>query len=83
MTYDDVIRLQFKRLRFQTFTAWPLIVDKCTIGTSDVLDVILESGITLMCPRERKVRTYLSVLFPYFGMLPAEDFWIKVTVTFC
>ena len=74
MTYNDVIRLQFKRFGFQTFATQPLAVDKCTIGTSDVLNVNLESKVTLVYLREKRVGNYLSVLFPYFGMLPAEIF---------
>ena len=73
-TYDDVVGLQFERLGFQTFIAQPLAIDKCTIGTFDVLDVNLESKVTLVYPKEKRVGNYLSVLFPYFGMLPAEDF---------
>ena len=73
-TYDDVVGLQFERFGFQAFTAKPLAIYECTVGTFDVLDVNLESGIILVFPSEKRVGNYLSVLFPYFGMLPAEDF---------
>ena len=74
-TYDDVVRLQFEGFGFKTFTTKPLAVDECTIGTFDVLDVNLENGVILMSPREKQqVGNYLCVLFPYFGMLSAENF---------
>ena len=47
-TYDDVVGLEFERLRFQTFTAEPLAVDKCSIRTFDILDVNLESKVILV-----------------------------------
>ena len=74
-TYDDVVGLQFEGFGFKTFTTEPLAVDECTIGTFDILDINLESGVMLVFPREKqRVGNYLSVLFPYFGMLSAENF---------
>jgi len=73
-TYDDVVGLQFEGFGFQTFTTKPLAVDERTIGTFDILDINLESKVTLVHPREKRVGNYLSVLFPYFGMLSAENF---------
>ena len=65
MAYDDVIRLQLERFGFQMFAAQPLAVDKCTVDTVetvDVLDVNLESEVTLMYLREKRVGNHLFVL---------------------
>jgi len=44
----------------------------------DIFDVNLESGVILVFPREeQQIGNYPSVLFPYFGMSSAENFWIK------
>jgi len=73
-TYDDVVGLQFEWFGFQAFTTEPLAIYECTVGTFDVLDVNLENGIILVFPSEKRFDNYLSVLFPCFGVLPAEDF---------
>ena len=73
-TYDDVIGLQFEGFGLEAFAAKPIVVDKCAVGTFDILDVNL---VTLMHwgRKKRQVGNYLSILFPYFGMLPAaKDF---------
>jgi hypothetical protein len=74
-TYDDVFGLQFERVGFQPFVTEPLAVNKCTVGTFDVLNIDLEKGVILVCQgrKMKQVGNYLSVLFPYFGMLPAEN----------
>lgn len=74
-TYDDVFGLQFERLGFQAFVTESLAVDKCTIGTFDILDINLEKRVIPVGRgrKKKQVGNYLSVLFPYFGMLPAEN----------
>ena len=75
-TYDDVVGLQFEGFGLEAFAAEPIVVDKCAVGTFDILDVNLESKVILVHRgrKKRQVGNYLSILFPYFGMLPAEDF---------
>jgi hypothetical protein len=54
----------------------PLMV-VCVVRSLDVLDINLKNEVRIMHMRKKhQVGDHLSALFPYFRMLPAEDFRI-------